>query len=101
VFPLDDSTEGWIRVAADLETMINYLIEQKAEQVVVKYIDRRDIEGQIEYEWDYGLAVEAFRDFIGLKGNEVLESPMAFGPKVPMQIVSNDNLGDGEQKRDT
>jgi hypothetical protein len=30
------------------------------------------------------------RKNIGLKGDEVLKSKMAFGPKVPMQIVSND-----------
>jgi hypothetical protein len=64
VFPLDNSLEGWIQVATDLQTMINYLIEQKTEKVVVRYIDRRTPDGEIEYQWDYGLAVEAYREEI-------------------------------------
>jgi hypothetical protein len=55
------NVEGWMQVAADLETMINYLIEQKAEKVVVRYVDRR-VPGVKPEPWDYGLAVEAFRD---------------------------------------
>jgi hypothetical protein len=61
VFPPDDSFEGWEQVATDLEEMINYLIEQKAEKVVVKYVDGRDIDGSVEHPRDYGLAVEVFR----------------------------------------
>lgn len=87
VFPLDNSTEGWIKVASELETMINYLIEQKTELVHVGYIDRR-IDGEIENPRDYGLAVEALKepyfdddgddgsaDFLG----ELLQRPLPDG----------------------
>jgi hypothetical protein len=106
--------EGWIQVAADLETMINHLIKEKAEKVVVQYVDRR-IPGVTPEPRDFGLAVEAFRKHdpkldlhreiltkvhelkgkllpnVGLKGDEVLKCPMTFGPKIPMQIMSNDD----------
>lgn len=61
-FPLDNSTEGWIQVAANLEIMINDLIAKKAEHVVVQYVDRR-LGGEISQPSDYGLAIEAFKDF--------------------------------------
>lgn len=72
VFPVDDSTEGWIQVAADLEEMINYLIDEKAERVFVRYIDRR-LGGEVSEPTDYGLAVEAFREPIPNPNGESAE----------------------------
>jgi len=73
-FPVDDSTEGWIQVARDVETMINYLIEEKCENVAVAYIDRRDPDGSVCDPRDYGLAVDAFRERIpGEEATALLE----------------------------
>lgn len=83
VFPVDDSTEGWIHVAADLEIMINYLIEEKVEKVVVRYIDRRDPDGKVKNARDYGLAVEAFREAIPEHVQELLRERQALDGKKP------------------
>lgn len=43
----------------------------------------RDLSRLVRYETD---------GMLGLKGDQVLKCPMAFGPKVPIDIVRNDDL---------
>jgi len=61
VFPRDDSTEGWIQVARDLQEMFTYAIDQKVEAIAVQYVDRRLLADDSEPH-NYGLAVVLSRE---------------------------------------
>jgi len=55
-FPADGTTEGWIKVAEQLEQMITYLIEMKVQKITVKFVDKRE-DDTAEPLKNYGLNV--------------------------------------------